>query len=305
MAMRNPKGRVNYEPNSWGPLKGGPREDPVRGLRSFAEVAEGPKARLRPESFADHYSQARQFYISQTAIEQKHIGDALVFELSKVERADIRLRMVSHLLNIDETLAATVAKGLGANLPVPAQAARPTRTDLEPSRALSIVANGPQGLAGRKLGILVSNGADADVFAALIAAAGEAGAVYEVVAPTVGGVVLSDGSTLAAKHKIDGGPSVLFDALAVLPSAEGAQLLADDKPTLDFVSDAYAHCKFIALSEGGLALMGAAGLGTKLDQGIFELTSAEQAAGFIAGCAPLRHWARELDVDLDARPVPA
>ena len=59
MAMRNPVGRVNYQPNSFGE---GPRESPQRGFRSFADVEEGPKVRLRAESFADHYSQARQFF---------------------------------------------------------------------------------------------------------------------------------------------------------------------------------------------------------------------------------------------------
>ena len=93
MAMHNPAGRANYEPNSWGPSLGGPREDPARGFTSVAATPDGDKLRIRPESFADHYSQARQFYVSQTPIEQKHIGDALVFELSKVERPDIRSRM--------------------------------------------------------------------------------------------------------------------------------------------------------------------------------------------------------------------
>ncbi|MCV4714224.1 catalase HPII, partial [Escherichia coli] len=86
---------VNYEPNTWS--DGGPRENAKRGFRTFQEAADGPKVRLRPESFSDHYSQARQFFVSQTPIEQKHIGDALVFELSKCERPDIRLRLVSHL----------------------------------------------------------------------------------------------------------------------------------------------------------------------------------------------------------------
>ncbi len=67
MAMRNPVGRANYQPNSWGE---GPRPDPRRGFRSFAAQEDGQKVRLRPESFADHYSQARQFYLSQTAVEQ-------------------------------------------------------------------------------------------------------------------------------------------------------------------------------------------------------------------------------------------
>ena len=73
----NPSGRANYEPNSWG-AQGGPREDPERGFRSFAGAGSGREAaRLRPESFADHYSQARQFYVSQTEVEQAHIADAL------------------------------------------------------------------------------------------------------------------------------------------------------------------------------------------------------------------------------------
>jgi catalase len=304
MAMRNPKGRVNYEPNSWGVMQGGPREDPVRGFRSFVEEPEGAKQRLRPESFADHYSQARQFFISQTPIEQKHIADALVFELSKVERSDIRMRMVSHLLNIDDGLASKVADGLGAALPSPAQTAQPTRTDLEPSRALSIVANGPQAFAGRKLGILVTDGTDAELFTALTEAVTTAGAVYEVVAPKIGGVTLSDGSLLAAKHKVDGGASVLFDAVAILASVEGGQLLAGDKPSLDFISDAFAHCKFIGLSEGALSLAAGAGLQDKLDEACISLSAADDVAAFITGCAPLRHWPRELIVDLDAA-VPA
>jgi catalase len=136
MAMTNPKGRVNYEPNSWG-AEVGPRENPARGTTSFAAPFDGPKQRIRSETFSDHYSQARQFYLSQQPIEQKHIGDALTFELSKVVRVDIRARAVSHLLNIDADLAATVANGLGMALPEAAVAARPT-IDLPTSDKLSI-----------------------------------------------------------------------------------------------------------------------------------------------------------------------
>jgi len=171
--------------------------------------------------------------------------------------------------------------------------------DLPPSPALSIVANGPGGFAGRKLGLLVSDGTDARLFDGLVEAVTAAGGSYEVVAPTIGGVVLSDGSALAAKHKIDGGPSVLFDAVAVIPSAEGARLLAGDGPTRDFVSDAYVHCKFIGLSEGGLALMAGAGLGEKIDEGCLHLNELGDGADFIAACAPLRYWKRERAVDAD------
>ncbi|RYE70492.1 MAG: catalase HPII, partial [Rhizobiaceae bacterium] len=305
MAMRNPKGRVNYEPNSWGPTQGGPREDPARGFTSFAEEAGGPKQRVRSESFADHYSQARQFFVSQTPIEQKHIGDALVFELSKVERPDIRSRTVSHLLNIDETLAATVADGLGLPLPDAAVAAREPITDLPASDKLSIVKNGPDNLKGRKLGILVTDGADADVFKALLAAVDAEGAVYEVVAHKIGGVTLSDGTTVAAKHKVDGGPSVLFDVVAVVVSADGAAMLARDAAAKDFVTDAFAHCKYIGIGAEAEPLFTAAGIAeTDLDEACLPLGEAGDAAPFLETARKLRHWPRELTVDLDAKPAP-
>lgn len=303
MAMRNPKGRVNYEPNSWGPTQGGPREDPVRGFRSFAEAADGPKQRVRSESFADHYSQARQFYVSQTPIEQKHIGDALVFELSKVERPDIRARTVSHLLNIDTTLAATVADGLGLALPEPAVAARAPITDLPSSDKLSIVKNGPASFRGRKLGILLTDGADAALVNALLEAVDAEGAVYEVIAPKIAGVTLSDGTTVAAKHKIDGGPSVLFDAVAIVVSREGAALLSIDAAAKDFVTDAFAHCKYIGFGAEAEPIFAAAGIAKDLDEACLRLGKPADATGFINACRALRYWPREMMVDLDAQPT--
>ena len=98
MSMMTPKGRANYEPKFMGLLKVVPRENPQTGFHSYPEIVEGEKTRQRSESFADHYSQARQFYISQTDIEQNHIIDALVFELSKVEKAAIRLRLVASFI---------------------------------------------------------------------------------------------------------------------------------------------------------------------------------------------------------------
>src|SRR5690606_18140019 len=124
MAMRNPTGRANYQPNSFGD-QGGPRENPQKGFTSYPQESDGPKQRIRAQTFADHYSQARQFFISQAPIEQKHIADALVFELSKVEREDIRARVVSHLCNIHQDLAGKVAEGLGLAMP---PAAKPART---------------------------------------------------------------------------------------------------------------------------------------------------------------------------------
>lgn len=298
MAMRNPKGRANYEPNSWGPMAG-PRENQAAGFTSFAAPVEGAKQRIRSETFADHYSQARQFFISQTPIEQKHIGDALVFELSKCERADIRARAVSHLRNIDGGLAATVADGLGMPLPAAAAAAKPTR-ELPPSSALSILRNGPQSFKGRKLGILLTDGSQAAVFAALTKAVEAEGALWEVIAPKIGGVTLDDGEKVAARHKLDGAPSVLFDAVAIIPSEAGSAMLAQDAGAKDFVSDAFAHCKFVGHSQAALALFAEARIPAELDAGFVALDGAKACKAFVARCADLRIWKRELEVDADA-----
>ncbi len=295
MAMHNPKGRANYEPNSWTPAvgaDGGPREV-ANGFRSVPETPDGEKRRIRPESFADHYSQARQFYISQTAIEQGHIQDALVFELSRVERPDIRRRVVSHLRNIDETLARAVANGLGlTDLPAPAQTARPTRQDLPASDALSIQKTNRGTLQGRKFGVLLTDGADADLFTALVAAITEAGAVFEVVTPKIGGATLSDGALVQSQYKIDGGPSVIFDFPVVLASAEGAEILTKLPPARDFVADAFAHFKFLAYSPEVLPLLEKAGVAADLDGGCVELTG-DSLAAYIAGLGAQRHWPRE------------
>lgn len=113
MAMVQPTGKANYEPNSLGGAEGGPRENQEIGFRSLPAEEQGRKVRERSESFADHYSQARQFYLSQTKVERGHIADSLIFELSKVQKPEIRTRMVSHLPNIDTSLADRVMKGLG------------------------------------------------------------------------------------------------------------------------------------------------------------------------------------------------
>ncbi len=298
MAMRNPAGRVNYEPNSWG----GPRESPTAGYQHFGSEEHGRKAQVRSPSFSDHYSQARQFFISQADIEQKHIGDALVFELSKCEREDIRERMVAHLRNIDDKLAKVVASGLGLKrLPRAAASAVPVRDDLPPSTALSIVGRPPGTLEGRKLGILVSDGASAEIVQALVDQVKAAKAVYEIVTPKIAGATLDDGTLAQGKQKIDGGPSVLYDAVALVLSADGAALLAKDKPAKDFVSDAFAHAKFIGYTPEAQVLLEKAGVAAEdMDEGLIALSGKSDVRGFLKACTQLRLWARELKVDLDA-----
>jgi catalase len=295
MATANPVTRANYEPNSRAPDEGGPRENPAAGFTSFPSGESGPKRRLRPESFADHYSQARQFYISQTDVERQHIGDAFTFELSKCERPEIRARMVAGLRNVDEDLARYVAGGLG--LPELPQKVRPARepvAGLPPSSALSILENGPDSFTGRKIGVLVTDGADAKILSGLTSAARKQGVNVELVAPAVGGIEASDGQRIEAGQKIDGGPSVLYDAVVLLPSAEGASNLVSSPAARDFVTDAYAHCKFIGHVSQAAALLQATGVDRLVDDGFVEIGNGSgDVSGFLGRCRELRFWQRQ------------
>src|SRR5690554_7065396 len=54
---------------------------------------------------------------------------------------------------------------------------------------------------------------------------------------------ICDGNRIMAKQKIDGGPSVLYDAVVILFSEKEAAMLANEATAKDFVTDAFAHCK--------------------------------------------------------------
>ncbi|MBC7996971.1 MAG: catalase [Leptolyngbya sp.] len=298
MTYANPKGRANYEPNSWG----GPRENPKSGFASYPAEEQGAKMRVRPESFADHYSQARQFYISQTPTEQTHISDALTFELSKVEKASIRDRIVGHLENIDKGLAQTVADGLGMKaLPPAMKAARPTKMDLPALKELSIINNGPTSFKDRKIGVLVSDGVDAKLVASLKAAATKEGAEVAIVSPKIGGVTASDGSHIDADTRLNGGPSVLFDSVAILVSPEGAAQLSTDSNAKDFISDAYSHLKFIAYNDAAKVLLDKAGVGGNIDDGFVQIAKNDDSTDFVNACRKLRLWSREPKIKMSMK----
>lgn len=292
MRMDVPVGQVNYEPSSLGPdIK---RESAESGFRTFPNPETGNQLRVRPDTFADHYTQARMFFASQTEPEQNHIVSALVFELSKCVVPRVRAAMLARLIHIDETLALRVAAGLGLREPiVPADAPVPAK-EMDASPALSILQKAIATLEGRKVGCLVTDGSDAKLVAELKAAVLGAGAVFQVVAPTVGGVVTDDGALLPADHKVEGGPSVLFDAVAVLPSVEGGAELALSAEAVNFVRDAYGHLKVIAYLPTAAPMLVKAGIDAKPDNDPGLVSFAQTSVDdFIARAADGRIWARE------------
>ncbi|CAH1083159.1 putative Catalase [Candidatus Nitrotoga sp. 1052] len=107
---------------------------------------------------------------------------------------------------------------------------------------------------------------EANLFQIYIAA--KAGANVKIVVPKVGGTKLADGSMLVANGQLAATPSVLFDAVAIILSDEGAKALSMDGATIGFVQDAFGRLKAMALDKGGQALLKIANIGQ--DAGIMD-----------------------------------
>jgi catalase len=291
MQTQVPKGRANYEPNSLAEHgeDGGPRESAERGFATVNAATgpdeQGDKLRVRAELFADHYSQARLFYRSQTESEQAHIASSFVFELSKVGLLDkVPPRMVANLRNVDEDLAKRVADGLGIDLPEKAPAAREP-VDMAPSDALSIHKNMKATLEGRAVGILIADGSDGGAIDTLVAAIEGQGGKAVLVAPKVGGAKLADGSRRKADGQLAGSPSQIFDAVAIVLSDEGAATLLKEAAAVQFVMDAFGHLKAIGASQAAKPLLDKAGV--EPDAGVTDLGQA------FLDAAARRFYARE------------
>ncbi len=270
-----PKGRANYEPNSLAEAgeDGGPRESAAKGFATFALNDErndgGEKLRIRAELFADHYSQARMFYISQEKIEQAHIASALVFELSKLTLTHVQQRVLSRLRNIDEDLAKRVASGIGIALPKASEVAR-APVDMPASPALSIVKNFKATIAGRKVGILIDDGSDAAAIKSVKVAVEKAGGKSFIVAPRLKNIKTTAGS-LDADGQLAGSPSCTFDAIALVLTPEAAAKLCREAAAVQFVMDAFGHLKAIGHDRGATSLLDKAGVET--DAGVTDLGS--------------------------------
>lgn len=256
------KGKVSYEPNSMG--GGCPFQAMMKdgGFASQKERVEGHKIRARSESFVDHYSQAKLFYNSQSEFEKTHLQNALVFELSKVTIPAIRERMVGQLVFVDQVLASEVASRLGVDvtildqpnqsIPADADPASLQRKEREPntkfSKALSIADTVKDTIESRVIGFMMTDGFDATSTDRLIEKLEGQGAVVQYIADSVAPMKSSDGQLYIPDHALSTTSSVCFDALYICggaKSAEGFTRPGNKNMTVDFINEAFRHCKAI------------------------------------------------------------
>jgi catalase len=298
------KGRVAYEPHT---LANGTEfrvDGGQQGFQSAAEQMDATKLRRRGEDFDDHFSQASLFWNSQSPSERDHIVYAFQHELSKVETAAVRQRVVDNLAHVDARLARKVAEPLGIDPPDPRAAAgragfRELRKKqlVETSPALSMETTGGA-IHTRKVAVLVAAGVELGAFKVIQQALHDAGAITCVVGPNLGFVPSSSGQQLPVDQALAATSSVLFDAVLVPGGASSAQLLLASGPAVHFVLEAYRHCKPICVIGEGAQLLripeaedpGALPgvIVGKNDPG----TRQQLAQEFIAAIARHRHWGR-------------
>ena len=335
------RGQTSYDPNS---LRGGcPFQAgmDMSGFASYAERIDAQKIRQRSASFFDHFSQATLFYRSQSEPEQNHIVRALRFELGKVETPPIRERMLYLLAQVDTDLANRVAAGLGLTVPkkldkplnmsVPADGDprkfQPKRStaEIEPSPALRMIDNPNftlKSIKTRKIAFLVADGFNDAAVAEMKMSLMKAGALAMTVAPRLGVLTGAGGDALNADFSLLTGSSVLFDAVYVPDGEASVTALLAEPETLNFLNEAYKHCKTIAASGAGVELLAKAGLPVSaseensengspmkvsMDPGVIVGSNGDMkslAENFILGIARHRHWERELQGAGDPAQMP-
>ncbi len=242
------KGRASYNPdsidNNW------PRETAPAaaqgGFESYQERVDGHKIRQRSPSFGDHFSQARMFFKSLSAPEQQHVINGYSFELGKVERIWIRERTVNEMLaNIDLELAQKVAMNLGVEPPVKGTVEVP-EVNLQPAPSLSQMNLLPSDIKARKIGLLVSNGVNADTVEAVLNWALAEMVVVKLVGPSPAPVKTSQGEMLKVDAAMDGMPSIMFDAV-VVADGDDVKAMQQNGEGLHYLLETYKHLKPLVL----------------------------------------------------------
>ncbi len=315
-------GRVSYQPNTLGggcPFQAKATEG---GFVSHNERIDANKIRGRSKSFFDHFSQATLFFNSQNEAEKNHLTDALCFELSKLETAAIRERMIGLLTQVDKTLAAKVADGL--NMPVPKGPIYPINNSvpadgiqknyepisvtlpLKKSAALSMGNTIKGSVKTRQVAVLVADGVDEPDVNKFITALKAAGAVPKIIAPKPGPVKTANGTYIKADQCFYNTASVLFDAVYVAAGAGASTTLLGEADAIHFINEAYRHCKTVGANGEGVDVLKATFVNKHVADTIDKKTTDpgivinKKPADYISALGQHRFWDQE-----KARKVPA
>ena len=303
MQYNIPTTKVNYYPNSLGNGQPMPAPENVGGFVSYKEPVEGHKIRERSPSFSDHFSQATLFWNSLSEVEKEHLVKAALFELGKVMNADVKERMLELFNSVDHQLVTRIAEGLG--LPAPKEV---KQNHGRKSPALSIqtmLEKMPEKtIKTRQIAILATDGVNAHEMKTIQQALEDAGAHAKVVATHGGKIKGDDGQEIPVEMTFVTSSSVMFDAVYVPGGAQSIKMLKQQGEAVNFITEAFKHCKAIAATSEGVELLSIANLmganlsndGVRSSVGVVTNQHASDLKSFsddfITAIAQHRHWMR-------------
>jgi catalase len=258
------EGVASYSPNSLG--GGCPFAHPGGGAYTHPPLeVRGPKVKLRPSSFDDHFTQATLFYRSLSEVEQEHVASAFSFELGKCIAPEVRERMVANLAHVDADLATTVAAHLGLDAPL----GEPVEPQLT-SPALRIERGEPGPVAGRMVAVLVGDDTSGRTVSTWRGAADPLGVEIVTVGPRFGKL----GGGVTVDRTIHITDPVEYDGVVVATDP--------DEASAAFVQEAFRHHKTVGLV-GRVQVAGVEPGGDGV---------AADPSGFFEALAMHRHWGR-------------
>lgn len=263
-------GQVSYHKNSLANNTPHPVSEADGGYKHYEEKVEGHKVRARSESFKDHFSQARLFWLSMTDIEKKHIIDAFSFELGKVKNKAIRKQVVDMYANVSYSLASSIAERIGIVPPVEVEVPHIQQT----SPAVSQVINAKESVKSNKVAVIVTENSS-EKLNELIATFLSEDIVVELVSNKQGIV-----SGYEIHETFATTSSVLYDGVYVTGAFQNSYEQAKAE---QFIEQAYQHCKTIGYTENVLFLQHIAN-----KHGV-----ATDPKSFVHALAKHRHWVRE------------
>ncbi len=268
MRQRINKGKANYFPNSIG--NGCPMMTPenMGGYMHYMERIDGQKIRARSESFNDHFSQPAMFWNSLTEPEKQHIVSAAHFELGKVENKEIRRRQLVHFHHVNPDFAKRVAAGIGVEVPEDksvtltgnyesnkASEKMKKGKSVKESPAVSMEKNKVKTAKSRKVAILIEDGFDCNELMQVKQAIKDAGAHAKIISKTLGKRTSSTGEQVEVDKNHVTTASIMFDAVYVPDGEKSIAAMMKEGDALHFLSEAFKHCKPIATSGHGIALL--------------------------------------------------
>ena len=303
------KGKTAYTPNSLN--DGYPKPDLKEGYVHYPEKVAGQKVRVRSETFQEHFGQAILFWNSMSEPEKQHIIEAFHFEVGKVTDKATRQKVVDMFNNVDNELAKAIALGVGANPPAPIERHMPK---VSMSKALSLENTAKNSIATRKIAALIMDGFEDAQLAAVKAALTSQGAHLDVISQFLSPVKSASGKTVVPDKNYVSVSSVLYDAVYIPGGEESVEAMIEQDYVVNFITEAYKHCKPMGATGEGVNLLAELGLvdseaaGTKSNQvveemGVVTLMDKPNDAfnkAFVEAIKAHRHWARETAENIPA-----